>query len=271
MEQYGASPVGRRRVVVTRGRQLLVDGCPIFEGTKHDFDDAVLGLVGSEAVHLVVTPNVDQVLLLQEDSEWARVFSWASLRVIDGVPLLWLSRLIGAKSAHKHSGSDLVPQLSALADRNGLRVAIVGGRPEVLQEAVARLRREFQGAHFEPIPFPHVAEAGDPLAAGVVADLKRARPDIVFVCLGAPKQEKWVHLRAHELPPAVYLGVGAAIDFAAGAKVRAPRVVTAVGLEWFWRFAQEPRRLWSRYFVRGPRFLLVFADSLRGALRSNVS
>lgn len=244
-----------------------IAGAPVFRGTRTQLLDSLDSLRSTGAVELVITPNVDQVLDLETDADWRDVFASASVRVVDGTPLLWLFKALGARDVAKHSGADLLPDVAALADNRGWTVAITGGADDVLAAGVERLSSLHPNATFVGVPFPRISHVADEASTAVVDTLKSARPDIVFVCLGAPKQEKWVHHWASALPAAVYIGAGAAIDFAAGAKTRAPRVAQRAGVEWLWRVAQEPRRLAKRYFGKGPRFIFVAARSLGGRRR----
>lgn len=113
-----------------------------------------------------------------------------------------------------------------------------------------------------------LSDVDDPASLEVVEALASLEPDLVFVCLGSPKQDVWVSRWRAKLPPAVYIGAGAAVDFVAGTKRRAPRALQRLGLEWAFRLAQEPRRLARRYLVRGPAFAMVAVRSLIAARRS---
>ena len=218
-------------------------------------DEAVLriGDLVRRPPALVVTPNVDHVILLQGDAEFRRAYEVAALQVCDGAPLVALSRLCGRPLPERVTGADLMGDVCRLAAQRGLRVFVAGGAPDVLERGLQNLRRRF--------PDLHVTGHSPPMAfEGTIHDtqlqkiLQAARPDIVMVCLGAPRAEVWAatHMDAH---PAVYLCVGAAIDFAAGAKQRAPVVMQRLSLEWLYRLVQEPGRLWRRYLVRDVAFL----------------
>jgi len=259
---------GQRQAVIVAGKpHACVGAATIFLGDRESLVDSVVGLASDGRAHLVITPNVDQLLDLELDDEWRRVFESAALRVVDGTPLLWLFRLLGASSVSKHSGADLLPYFTACSAKSGYKIAVTGGDEAVLREGVRRLKDRFPGANISAVSFPMISSIGDPGSLPVISALRQLAPDIVFVCLGAPKQEKWVDYWRAELPPAAYIGAGAAIDFAAGALVRAPRVMQIIGLEWLWRVGQEPRRLATRYFVKGPRFILIVARSLRASRR----
>ncbi len=229
--------------------------------------DHVVALARTGRSHLVVTVNVDQALHVHDDPAIAAIFASATLRFADGAPVVLLSRLLRRPLPARVTGADLMPSVCARAARAGLRIAIVGGRPGVGDEAVRRLSRACPGLESVAVLAPPLGFERDVQQDAAVVDaLVDARPDIVFVCLGSPKQERWVAGRLDRLPPAVYLGVGAAVDFAAGSVRRAPVRLQRAGLEWAWRLAQE-RRLAHRYLVRGPRFLVLAAKELAAARR----
>lgn len=199
----------------------------------------------------VVTPNVDHVVLAEDDDALVAAYRDASLSLVDGKPLVWLSRLMGLPLPAKISGSDLAVPLLARAAAEGLPVFFLGA-----QEGVGR-----RAADLMRLRFPHLQVAGvlsPPLHfekdvvenLKVTATIKASGAAIVLVALGAPKQELWMHRVRDDLAPAVLLGVGGTLDFLAGKVRRAPRVVSEIGLEWAWRLLQEPRRMAHRYLVR---------------------
>jgi N-acetylglucosaminyldiphosphoundecaprenol N-acetyl-beta-D-mannosaminyltransferase len=156
----------------------------------------------------------------------------------------------------KVSGSDLVPLLVRLAAARGFRVYLLGGAAGVAQQAASRLRAAHPDLLVVGAASPRV-DIEEPAARrrALVETIRAAGADLVLVGLGAPKQELWIHDTAPSLRPAVLLGVGASLDFIAGTARRAPKWMSAAGLEWAYRLAHEPRRLWRRYLVRDPEFV----------------
>lgn len=225
--------------------------------------------VGELARHppaLVVTPNVDHIVLLQRDSAFRNAYAAASLRVCDGAPLLVLSRLCRRPLPGRVTGADLMSDVCELAAQDGLRVFIAGGAPDVLRQGISKLEERYPGllisGYSPPLAFEGTAED-----LVLQREIRTADPDIVMVCLGAPRAEIWAAEQQHA-HPAVYLCVGAGIDFAAGAKRRAPEALQRLGLEWLYRLTQEPGRLWRRYLVRDAAFLPLAARELWRSLRS---
>lgn len=254
-------------VTVDHTRRALLAGRPLVTGTMADLLDHLEQTLPADAPLTAVTPNTDFAVLMGTDERMARAVHDADLLLADGAPIVWLARLLGARDLHRLTGADLLPETCARAARTGWRVVLTGGRDGVAELAAAHLREQ-SGADVVAVPFPLLDGPEDPAGRTVVEALRDARPDVVFVCLGAPKQEAWVERWRDELPPALYVGAGAAVDFAAGLRSRAPRPLQAIGAEWLYRLAQEPTRLAGRYLVRGPMFLGVVGRSLALAARA---
>ncbi|MFC9760541.1 WecB/TagA/CpsF family glycosyltransferase [Rhodococcus jostii] len=213
--------------------------------------------------HLVVTMNVDQLLDLAEGSALADAYDIASMRLIDGMPIVFLARLLGAKDVHRNTGADLLIQCSEVASKMGWKIAIAGGKSTTAEKATRNLSMRYPSAEIVSIDFPMMEGSQLPLFEQVAAELRAVAPDLVFLCLGAPKQERWFLEHRELLPDGVYIGAGAAVDFAAGDIARSPVWLQRIGFEWAHRLVTEPRRLWRRYLVRGPRFISVVLASLR--------
>lgn len=225
---------------------------------------AVMDLVPPVRPHLVVTPNVDHLVLLEHDSEFASAYSRASLRVVDGAPLVLLARLLGTPVPGRIAGVDLTLEVLTAAEHEQRSVFLLGGEPPVLTQALARLRQLQPGLSVAGSASPIVdLDVISPSEEDALAAIRRAQPDLLVIFLGAPKQEKWFWRRAPSLPPTVALAVGGTVDFIAGTRPRAPGWVQSAGFEWLWRLSREPRRLAHRYLVRDPEFLRVAARQLR--------
>jgi N-acetylglucosaminyldiphosphoundecaprenol N-acetyl-beta-D-mannosaminyltransferase len=225
--------------------------------------DAIEDLVRIRQGGAVFTPNVDHVVLAEDNPEFRQAYSAARLSLADGMPLVWASRLLGRPIPEKVSGSDLLWPLLRRAAAGGFRVYLLGGAPGVAEKAAEVMRSQL-GVNVVGVDAPTIA---DPLSAAerapVVEKLRRAAPDLVLVAFGAPKQETFIHAALSELGPAVALGIGAGLDFIAGTARRAPRWMSNHGLEWLFRLLQEPRRLWRRYLVRDPKFALILWRTFR--------
>jgi len=197
----------------------------------------------------VVTPNVDHAVLYQTDAELRASYANASLVLADGVPVVIAARLLGRPLPGRVAGSDLVPAVfDAAQQHGGLRVYLLGAGPGVAERAAQRIKNlwphiEIVGTCSPPRGFEDDAQENEAILARIAA----ARPDVLIVGLGAPKQERWVNRYRNRIDAGVTLCVGATIDFLAGEKKRAPAWMRRGGLEWLYRVAREPKRLFKRY------------------------
>jgi len=248
--------------LVVRADETLLAGQPLYRGTTDELFELFDDYLAEGDTHLIVTPNVDQVLTLLDDESARSAFAEARLRLVDGAPLVALAKILGDHDLRRLTGADLLVSVSAASASRGWAVAIAGGDPVTSKQAAAKLRVANPGSNVISVPFPFIDRATDPEGLTVVEALARVKPDIVFLCLGAPKQEEWFLAWRHLLPDAIYVGAGACVDFAAEKRKRAPRIAQSLGAEWLWRVAQEPRRLARRYFLKGPRFVMIAARSL---------
>jgi N-acetylglucosaminyldiphosphoundecaprenol N-acetyl-beta-D-mannosaminyltransferase len=220
--------------------------------------DAIGELVARRRGGLVFTPNVDHVVLVDDNAALREAYTEADLSLVDGVPVMWAARALGSPLPEKVSGSDLVRPLVARAAERGWGIYFLGGRPGVASKAKEVLEREFPTVRIVGVSSPDIDLAKDVTESrDAIEAVRAAKPDLLFLALGAPKQEIW-GLRIREaVAPAVIVGVGASLDFVAGEVKRAPRWVSQIGFEWLYRLAREPRRLWRRYLLRDPKFLAI--------------
>jgi N-acetylglucosaminyldiphosphoundecaprenol N-acetyl-beta-D-mannosaminyltransferase len=245
-------------------RRLLLGPVPIDVLTFAEALDAVESLVRAGKGGTVFTPNVDHVVNADASPRFRDAYARASLSLVDGMPLVWASRLLGTPLPERVAGADLFEPMIARASQRSLRIYLTGGGPGVAEEAARRLTARHPGLQVVGAEGPRIClDEGPDQSAETVARIRAAKPELVFVGYGSPKQELWIDRYAAELAPAVLLAVGAALDFAAGRARRAPAWVSAVGFEWLYRLAQEPRRLWRRYLVNDPKFLVILARAIR--------
>lgn len=209
----------------------------------------------------VVTPNSDHIVQLETREDLRRVYEAAHLVVADGMPLVWGSRLLGKPLPERVTGSELMPALCAEAARQGLRVYLLGGPPGVAELAKAKLEERYPGLLVCGTDCPPLGFEKNPEQEGrILQKIQAAAPDIVFVALGAPKQELWMHRSAPLLKSGVLLGIGAALEFCAGTVRRAPVWMQKIGAEWIFRLCQEPRRLARRYLRDTEILLIIFRE-----------
>lgn len=231
-------------------------GVRVHDVTLEEAVDAISTLLESRTRGYVVTPNAHHIVLLHRDPALKDAYEHAVLRLPDGTSLLWASRLLGTPLRERVAGADLLPALCRTAASCGYSVFLLGGRKGIAPQAAARLSRAYPGLriagiHTPPDQFARNEQAMEEALHAV----NRVQPDILFVGLGAPLQELWVHRVWHRLRVLVAVCCGAALDFAAGTRPRAPLWVQRAGVEWLWRLAHEPRRLWHRYLVQDAAFV----------------
>lgn len=219
---------------------------------------------------VAMTPNVDHIRRCKRDLHFSALLAESDLVVPDGMPLVWASRLAGTPLPQRVAGSDLISSLSAAAAARGKSIYLLGGT-QGTADAAARI---LQGRN----PFLRVAGTACPPVGfdldaaqieSIAANLDVARPDIVFVALGSPKQERLIDSIRHVLPHAWWLGVGVSFSFLSGDVRRAPVWMQRYGLEWLHRLSQEPRRLFKRYVIVGLPFagLMLLTSATKGINR----
>lgn len=199
--------------------------------------------------------NVHSVMESWDDPDLRRIHNEAGLVTPDGMPLVWISRLRGQHHVRRVYGPDLMLALCAHGLERGYRHYFYGGAEGVAGDLAHRLRERFPGlivAGGETPPFRPLTPDED---AAAVARINAARPDVVWVGLGMPKQERWMHAHVGRIEAPALIGVGAAFDFHTGRKPQAPAWMQRTGLEWAFRLATEPRRLAGRYLRHNPRFV----------------
>jgi N-acetylglucosaminyldiphosphoundecaprenol N-acetyl-beta-D-mannosaminyltransferase len=214
----------------------------------------------------VVTPNVDHAVIYQSRIDLQLAYAEAGLVLADGAPIVAASRLLGRPLPERVAGSDLVPAMFDCTSAEApLDVYLLGAAPGVAERAGMQIIRRWPHVRIVGVDSPPLGFEHDPAEnERILARIAAARPDVLIIGFGAPKQELWVHRHAERIDAAAAVCAGATIDFLAGEKRRSPRWMRKVGLEWLHRVACEPRRLASRYLKDG----LVFPRLLWRELRS---
>ncbi len=207
---------------------------------------------------VVFTPNVDHLMKLQKDIDFVRAYSQADFRVCDSQVLLLASKFLGTPIEAKISGSDLFPMFCEHHRHNEhIKIFLLGGKEGVARQAQSRInqrigRQIIVQAHSPSFGF----EQDEAECEKILNMIRQSSATVLVVGVGAPKQEKWIAKHKDQLPNIdIFLAVGAAIDFEAGHKPRAPELVSQLGVEWLYRLVSEPRRLWKRYLLDDLPFL----------------
>ena len=206
--------------------------------TMDEAVDRALELLEQEGPHLVATPNPEIVQRANQDPEFAQILAGADLVIPDGVGVMYAAKILGRPLRERVPGIDFA---SALLDRvagTGKRLFLLGAEPGVAQQAAVNLQLAHPGLVVCGTHDGYFQEDGP-----VVDAIREAHADLVFVCLGAPKQEKWAAAHGKEAGARLYIGLGGALDVFAGKVERAPEAFQKLGLEWFYRLVRQPSRI----------------------------
>ena len=229
------------------------------------YADAAARVIDWSSMHegrYVCVANVHMTMEAWDDPAFARIVNGADLVTPDGVPLVWALRRLGVAGAERVYGPTLTLHVCERAEALGVPIGLYGGRPEGIERFVGFLQARYPRLRVVHAVSPPYRPLSDEEDAHAIDAIVASGARVLFVGLGCPKQERWMHAHRDRLP-LVQLGVGAAFDFHAGLVRQAPSAVQRLGLEWAFRLAMEPRRLASRYLRHNPRFVWHFARQLR--------
>jgi N-acetylglucosaminyldiphosphoundecaprenol N-acetyl-beta-D-mannosaminyltransferase len=238
---YGAAPV---------------DGVRLEDAAQWLLEQLVLRQITIRSVPIqVMGPNAYLVTLAARNRSFAQALNGASLCLPDGISVVWAARLLGQHIPERVPGGDFMERMCALCAEHGLTVYFLGGLPGAAEGAAQALAARYPGLQVVGTDCPPVGfEASDETSEAVRQRIVAARPDLLCVAFGAPKQEIWMLDECPTLPIGAALSVGAALDTQAGLRRRAPAWTHNIGAEWLYRLAMEPRRLWRRYLLGNLEF-----------------
>lgn len=243
---------------MNRGEPETVDvlGCRVSRVGLAETLQAMERMLAGRGKHQVVCHTVHTVLSARGDRSLRSLYNSASLALPDGVPLVWASRILGRPVPGRVAGPDLLLAASRAAARRGYTFFLMGGASGVAVRLAQELCRRNPGLRIAGAFSPPFHERFSPAVnEAIIARINAANPDVLWVGLGSPKQDRWIAENLERLAVRVAVGVGAAFDMYGGRKRRAPRWMQSSGLEWLYRFLHEPRRLFHRYFLEAPPFL----------------
>ncbi len=215
----------------------------------------------------VITSNAQHIVQLEKERSLQEIYDHADLVIPDGISLLIAARLYGRSLQQRVAGVDIFKELCGLAAKSGLHVFLLGGRPGSAELAAAVMRNDYQGfkctTYCPPLGFEQSPAGLQQTADAITA----ARPDILFVAFGAPKQEYWIYEHGLQLSVPVCIGVGGSFEIVGGVVPRAPQWAQNIGCEWLHRLCLEPRRMWRRYLIGNVEFAaIVLRQRIRRAL-----
>lgn len=231
-------------------------GCQVDNLSLEETLQAIEAFIGSGRPHQHVVVNVDKLVKASKDEQLRRIINDCALINADGMPVVWASRILGKPLKERVAGVDLFEALMKRSAQRGWRVYLLGAR----QEVVSQVKETFESL------LPGLQVAGyrngywEPHEEGeVVEDIVRARADILFVAISSPKKEQFLGAYQERMRVPFAMGVGGSFDVASGRLKRAPNWMRRLGFEWFFRFLQEPRRMFRRYFIEDMAFFGMLA------------
>ena len=236
-------------------KQPLLNTC-INNLTMPETIDKIEKMISSKNKSYVVAVNVDVIMKIENDPYLKEIVDNADMVLVDGKPLVWISKMYGRPLKAKISGSDLVPLLCDVAAQKGYSIFIIGGKDGIAEQAQKRLESKLPNIKIVGTYAPSMGfEKDEEELNKINSMISKAKPDLLIACFGCPKQEKWIYENINKYDAKVSICAGATIDFLAGNVKRAPRWMSEHGLEWFYRFLQEPKRMFKRYFVEDVKIL----------------
>ena len=231
-------------------------GCSIDNLTMNETLDRVERFIDSGRPHQHVVVNVDKLVKAQSNPELRQIINECALINADGMPVVWASRLLGKSLKERVTGVDLFEALMERAAQKKWRVYLLGARQEITSTVKTRYESKYPGLTIVGWRDGYWAPHED---ASVAATIGSAGVDILFVAISSPKKEQFLARYQAEMKVPFAMGVGGTFDVAAGKIRRAPKWMQAAGMEWFFRFLQEPRRMFRRYFIEDMMFVRMLA------------
>jgi N-acetylglucosaminyldiphosphoundecaprenol N-acetyl-beta-D-mannosaminyltransferase len=243
-------------------KRITLMGCQIDNLSMDETLCKVEGLIRSGQPHQHVVVNVDKLVKASRDPELRRIINNCALVNVDGVPVLWAARLLGKPLKERVAGVDLFEALMRRAGEKGWRVFLLGAREEVVRAVAETYRRKYPRLVLAGWRNGYWKGAAE--EAAVVEDIRASHADLLFVAISSPQKEQFLGRYQAEMRIPFAMGVGGTFDVAIGRVRRAPLWMQKAGLEWFYRFLQEPRRMFHRYFIEDMAFIwLVIKEAAR--------
>lgn len=227
--------------------KVVILGVPIDNLSMDEVIQALEDQILEGGFHQVATANVDFLINSIHDDELHEALCRCDLVLPDGMPLVWASRLMSTGLKERVAGADLVPRLVDLAAARGYRLFLLGAEEECSARAAAWMESQYPGVCVAGRCSPEFKPLDQMDHEDILSKIEAARPDILLVAFGNPKQEKWLAMHRHRLNVPLCIGIGGSLDFLSGKVSRAPKWMQSNGLEWAYRMSQEPARLANRY------------------------
>lgn len=237
-----------------------------------DMDEAcsvVQGAIAKRQKKYICVCPVSTIMECQKDNQVLESVNSADLATPDGMAVVWLGRMFGYRNIRRVYGPELMEALCAISAKSGFKNYLYGSTREVLGKLKERLTKCYPGLTISGVFSPPFRKLSDGEDNQIVEELNNNAPDIIWVGLGSPKQDLWMHEHRNRLNAPVLIGVGAAFDFLSGTKLQAPRWIRDHGFEWLFRLVTEPKRLWRRYLIDNSLFIyFVMVELITKAYKS---
>ncbi|AOY74831.1 WecB/TagA/CpsF family glycosyltransferase [Clostridium formicaceticum] len=231
--------------------QVKILGVPIDQITEEEAFYRLTSFLEGSTVKKVYTPNPEIIMMAQQDEALFRVLEEADLVLPDGIGLIIASKIKGLGLKERVTGIDTMDKLLTYCGEKGKSIFLLGGKPGTAALACENMKKQYKGIKIAGFYHGYFQGKDEP---EIIEEINQANPDILFVCLGAPKQEKWIYKYQHQLNCKLAMGVGGSVDIYAGTAKRAPILFQKLGLEWFYRLAKEPWRI--KRMMALPKFLI---------------
>ncbi|MDI6604483.1 MAG: WecB/TagA/CpsF family glycosyltransferase [Thermoanaerobacteraceae bacterium] len=233
-------------------------GVPIDKVTMKDAVKRTEDFLKENRLHIVATPNAEIIMMAQKDEEYKYILNKTDLNVPDGSGVVFASKVYKEELPERVAGFDLMMELLRIADKKEQKIYLLGAAPDVIKKTYENLKKKYPGINIVGI---HDGYFKDFQEEGIIKEINSKNPDIIFVALGAPKQEKWIFKNRNILNARLAIGVGGSFDVLAGKVQRAPEIYRKLGMEWLYRLKKEPWR-YKRMMVL-PKFAVKVLFSRR--------
>lgn len=229
------------------GATVALFGLPVSNLTMSEAVERIAGWIESGTMHQIVTANLDFARNARENEFLHRIICSCSMVLPDGAAMVWASHILRKPLKERVTGVDLVPELARLSAERGYGIYLLGATEENARSAAATLERMHPGVRFVGSYSPAIAPIDQMDDDEILRRIETAKPDILLVAFGNPKQEVWISRNFHRLQVPVAIGIGGSLDMISGSLKRAPRWIQSLQIEWVFRMLQEPQRLFPRY------------------------
>ncbi|HBT49596.1 MAG: Teichoic acid biosynthesis protein [Caldanaerobacter subterraneus] len=219
--------------------KLYIFGVPIHRVTMIEAVEILKGYLKEDRIHIVATPNAEIIMMAQKDEEYKKILNETDLNVPDGSGVVFASKVFNKPLKERVAGFDLMMEFVKWASHKDVSIYLLGAKPEVVEKAQSNLKNLYPSLKIVGFHHGYFNEKEE---ENIIEDINKRAAQVLFVALGAPKQEKWIYKNKEKLKVKIAMGVGGSFDVIAGKAKRAPEIYRKLGLEWLYRLIQEPWR-----------------------------